>query len=35
MVWLAMGTHFWLLPNMMSEEVGSLVWPFAPLFCNL
>jgi hypothetical protein len=21
-VWLASGAHFWLLPNMMSEEVG-------------
>jgi hypothetical protein len=21
-VWLATGSHFWLLPNMMSEEVG-------------
>jgi hypothetical protein len=20
-VWLATGSHFWLLPNMMSEEV--------------
>jgi hypothetical protein len=28
-VWLATGAHFWLLPNMMSEEVS---WCFVVLY---
>jgi hypothetical protein len=31
-VWLGTGAHFWLLPNMMSEEVGSFPC-IEPLLC--